>query len=104
MQWDKCRRVLVAEMTRQGITRAEMVRRAGDQGLRPSTVYGALWPSTIGQPYLGTVTGLLGALGKSFAWLEKEVKTAPDDDGPAVPAVVPAPSPAPQAKKRKAKV
>lgn len=101
MQWDKCRRVLVAEMTRQGITRAEMVRRAGDQGLKPSTVYGALWPSTIGQPYLGTVTGLLAALGKSFAWLEKEVRTAPDD-GPAVPAAVVAP-PAPP-KKRKAKV
>lgn len=100
MQWDKCRAVLVAEMDRQGINRAELVRRASAHGLKSSTVYGALWPTTIGQPYWGTVVGLLAALGKSLTWFDQRIR-AGDPAEPGQPDPLPAPPPA---KKKKAKV
>lgn len=66
----KIANVLRAEMERQGMGFNELARRAE---IPPSRVHGILTGETP-NPGILTVIAILGALGKSLAWLDRERK------------------------------
>lgn len=61
---------LTAERERQGKSIHELAKAAG---VSPSRAHGTFTGSTP-NPTFGTVVKLLDALGKSLAWLEREMK------------------------------
>jgi lambda repressor-like predicted transcriptional regulator len=68
---DDIRAAVLAEMGRQGITRAELARKSG---LAKTTVSDLL-SVAVKPPMVSTVADVVRGLGKSMAWLERQLKT-----------------------------
>lgn len=81
--WDVWRPVVVAEMERQELTPYKIAR--AEPGVAMRSVYSCLYESSpirsgaSNVPKIDTLHAILKALGKSWGWLERQVRKAGAD-------------------------